>query len=167
MDNIDQINNIMFKQGDIFDSNAQVITNTINTVGVMGAGLAKQFKERFPDMFADYQKRCRRREVRVGRPYLWKPPNREGKWVLNFPTKQHWKSNSRLKWIEEGLCYLLEHYEEWGIKSLAMPALGCDLGGLNWEKQVKPLMVRYLSQMKIPVEIYEPLLAKRTRKKSY
>lgn len=156
--------NITFKYGSIFNSNAQVITNTINTFGVMGAGLAKQFRERFPEMYEDYKEKCRRKEVKVGQPYLWKPQNGDGKWILNFPTKHHWRKKSRLEWIEEGLKYLLEHYEEWGIQSLAMPALGCDLGGLDWESQVKPLMVRYLSQMNIPVEIYEPLPKIRRKK---
>lgn len=148
---------LVLKKGDIFNSTAQVLTNTVNTVGVMGAGLAKRFRERFPEMYEDYKERCRQKEVKVGLPYLWKPPNGEGKWVLNFPTKKSWRGGSRLEWIEQGLKYLLEHYEEWGIQSLAMPALGCDLGGLDWETQVKPLMIRYLSQMNIPVEIYEPL----------
>ncbi len=149
-------NNITFKSGNLFESQMQTFTNTINTVGVMGAGIAKQFKDRFPVMFEDYKQRCQQQEVETGKPYLWKPADAEIAWVLNFPTKQHWRGKSEIEWIEEGLDYLLQHYRQWGIQSLAVPALGCSLGGLKWE-QVKPVMERYLSQMDIPVEIYEPL----------
>lgn len=150
------MSNIIFVQKKLFDSSMQTFTNTINTVGVMGAGIAKQFKARFPDMFEDYKQKCERQEVQTGQPYLWKPADAETAWVLNFPTKQHWRGKSEIQWIEEGLDYLLQHYREWNIQSLAVPALGCSLGGLKWE-QVKPVMEHYLSQMDIPVEIYEPL----------
>lgn len=147
--------NIIFLRADLFDSSTQTLTNTVNTVGIMGAGIAKQFKARFPAMFQDYKARCGRKEIQTGEPYLWKGANGDGTWVLNFPTKRHWRGNSKIEWIEQGLVFLMNHYREWNIRSLAMPALGCSLGGLNWD-QVKPLMVRYLEQMDIPVEIYEP-----------
>jgi len=134
----------------------QTLTNAINTVGDMGAGIAKQFKIRFPVMFADYKQRCEQQKTKTGQPYLWKPADEKTTWVLNFPTKQNWRGKSKIEWIEEGLDYLLQHYRKWGIQSLAVPALGCSLGGLKWE-QVKPVMEHYLSQMDIPVEIYEPL----------
>lgn len=92
----------------------------------------------------------------VGKPYVWKTSNDDIKWVLNFPTKPHWSKKSQLEWVKDGLKHLRKNYKRWGIISLALPALGCSLGGLNWT-QVKPLMEKHLSKLDIPVEIYEPL----------
>lgn len=152
---------VTFVSGDLFGSKAQTLTNAVNIVGVMGAGIAKEFKKRFPEMFKDYQRKCDANEVVVGKPFVWRPNNPDGKWVLNFPTKKHWRGGSKIEWIEEGLEYLIANYEAWGITSLAMPALGCSLGGLDWKK-VKPLMVDRLGRIDIPVEIYAPI-ASRTR----
>ncbi|MGQ9647676.1 MAG: type II toxin-antitoxin system antitoxin DNA ADP-ribosyl glycohydrolase DarG [Thermodesulfobacteriota bacterium] len=139
--------------GDILDSKAQTLVNTVNCVGIMGKGIALKFKERFPDMFNDYVERCNRNEVRLGKPYLFKrltPP-----WILNFPTKGHWRSVSRIEDIIKGLRYLLQHYKEWGIMSLAAPPLGCGQGQLEW-KIVGPTLYRHLNQLDIPVELYAP-----------
>ncbi len=119
----------------------------------MGKGIALQFKDQFPEMFKDYVVACKRKELRPGKPYLYKrlfPP-----WILNFPTKDHWRSVSRMEDIAQGLNYLLEHYKEWGITSLAVPPLGCGHGQLDW-KVVGPTLYRYLSQFDIPVEMYAP-----------
>lgn len=139
--------------GNIFDSRAQTLVNTANTVGVMGKGLALEFRKRFPDMYEDYLRRCRHREVRMGQPYLFKrlvPP-----WILVFPTKQHWRSVSRLADIEAGLLHLKLNYRVWGITSLAVPPLGCGLGQLEWEV-VGPTLYRHLAELDIPVELYAP-----------
>jgi O-acetyl-ADP-ribose deacetylase (regulator of RNase III)/uncharacterized protein YwgA len=139
--------------GDLFDSKAQTLVNTVNCVGVMGKGVALEFKKRLPEMFEDYEQRCRRREVKLGRPYLFKrlvPP-----WILNFPTKDHWRSVANLNAIVEGLRHLLQHYKEWEITSLAVPPLGCGQGQLEW-RVVGPTLYRYLSKMDIPVELYAP-----------
>lgn len=139
--------------GDMFDSKAQTLVNTVNCVGIMGKGVALEFKKRFPDMFDDYARRCEAREVRLGRPYVFKqllPP-----WILNFPTKDHWRSVSRLQDIVEGLRYLQQHYDEWGITSLAVPPLGCGHGQLVW-RVVGPTLYRYLKVLSIPVELYAP-----------
>ncbi|HLG14909.1 MAG TPA: macro domain-containing protein [Blastocatellia bacterium] len=139
--------------GDILESKAQTLINAVNCVGVMGKGIALEFKERFPEMFEDYLTRCERKEVNLGVPYLYKrlfPPQ-----IINFPTKDHWKSVSRLADIECGLQYLLEHYSEWEVTSLAIPPLGCGNGQLEW-KAVGPLIYRYATQMEIPVEMYAP-----------
>jgi O-acetyl-ADP-ribose deacetylase (regulator of RNase III)/uncharacterized protein YwgA len=144
---------ITVKVGDIFESRAQTLTNTVNTVGVMGKGIALGFKQRFPEMFRDYLLRWQHGELKLGRPYLYKqavPP-----WILNFPTKEHWRSAARLDAIEEGLLYLRQHYEEWGIVSLAVPPLGCGEGRLDWTV-VGPRLYRYLSLLNIPVELYAP-----------
>ena len=139
--------------GDILKSKAQTLVNTVNCVGIMGKGIALEFKEQFPDMFDDYVARCNRNEVRLGKPYLYKrltPP-----WILNFPTKGHWRSVSHIEDIVKGLKYLLQHYKEWGITSLAVPPLGCGQGQLEW-KIVGPTLYRFLNQLDIPVELYAP-----------
>jgi len=139
--------------GDIFKSKAQTLINTVNCVGVMGKGIALEFKNRFPGMYDDYVQRCHRGEVRSGVPYLHKtlfPPQ-----IINFPTKGHWKSISRLSDIERGLQHLVEHYREWGVTSLAIPALGCGNGQLEW-RVVGPLIYGYAKEMPIPIELYAP-----------
>ncbi|HRS86274.1 MAG TPA: macro domain-containing protein [Syntrophales bacterium] len=139
--------------GDMFKSQAQTLVNTVNCVGVMGKGVALEFKKRFPDMFEDYVRRCEAKQVRLGRPYLFKrmfPP-----WILNFPTKEHWRSVSRLEDIVQGLRYLQQHYKEWGITSLAVPPLGCGHGQLEW-RVVGPTLYRNLKALDIPVELYAP-----------
>src|SRR3989338_8477362 len=139
--------------GDILQSRAQSLVNTVNCVGIMGKGIALEFKKRFPKMFEDYAERCERGEVKLGVPYLYKtllPPQ-----IINFPTKDHWKSVSRIADIERGMQLLFSQYKEWGITSLAIPPLGCGNGQLEW-KAVGPLIYRYASQMDIPVELYAP-----------
>jgi len=139
--------------GDILKSKAQTLINTVNCVGIMGKGIALEFKKRFPEMFKEYVEKCERKEVKPGVPYLYRslfPPQ-----IVNFPTKDHWKSVSRISDIEHGLQHLLRHYKEWGITSLAVPPLGCGNGQLEW-RAVGPLIFRYVKQMDIPVEMYAP-----------
>ena len=139
--------------GDILQSGAQTLVNTVNCVGIMGKGIALEFKNKFPDMFKDYEDKCKRREVKLGEPYIYITlffPQ-----IVNFPTKDHWKSVSKYNDIEAGLKHLLAHYKEWGIQSLAIPPLGCGNGQLDW-KAVGPLIYRYVKQMAIPVEMYAP-----------
>ena len=140
--------------GNLFDSKAQTLVNTVNCVGVMGKGIALGFKNRFAEMFEEYRLRCARGEVKLGEPYLYK--QLFGPWVLNFPTKDHWRSVSRLCDITDGLRHLKTHFREWGIESLAVPSLGCGNGGLEW-RVVGPLLYRELSQLGIPIEIYAPI----------
>lgn len=139
--------------GDMFSSKAQTLVNTVNCVGIMGKGVALAFKERFPDMFKDYVRLCERKAVRLGEPYLYK--RLTGPWILNFPTKDHWRSVSNLADIVKGLEFLEHHYREWGITSLAVPPLGCGQGGLEW-RVVGPTLYRYFSRLDIPVELYAP-----------
>ncbi len=139
--------------GDIFQSNAQTLINTVNCVGIMGKGIALEFKKRFPEMFKDYVQRCERKEVKPGVPYLFKslfPPQ-----IVNFPTKDHWKSVSRVADIEHGIGQLMAHYKEWGITSLAIPPLGCGNGQLEW-RVIGPLIYKYAGKLAIPVEMYAP-----------
>ena len=141
--------------GDLFESGRSTLVNAVNCHGVMGAGIALEFKRRFPAMFADYRRRCRQGEVRLGRPYLWRPEDGVGPSVLNFPTKDHWRDPSHLEAIVDGLAWLRSHYRELGVASLAVPALGCGHGGLRWEN-VRPVLVQALSELAIPVSIYGP-----------
>jgi len=139
--------------GDIFRSTAQTLVNTVNCVGVMGKGIALEFRKRFPAMYDDYVRRCANGGVELGKPYLFRGP--ELPWVLLFPTKQHWRSVSRLDDIVRGLRYLEAHVQEWGITSLAVPPLGCGLGQLEW-RVVGPTLHRGLQRLAIPVELYAP-----------
>ena len=139
--------------GDLFESKVQTLVNTVNCVGVMGKGVALGFKTRFPDMYEDYVARCKAGKVKLGEPYLYRrliPP-----WILNFPTKEHWRSVARIQDIVRGLRYLKGYYEDWGITSLAVPPLGCGEGQLEW-RVVGPTLYRHLSELKIPVELYAP-----------
>lgn len=140
----------------LFDSNSQTLVNTVNCVGVMGKGIAKEFKARYPEMFKEYNTICNNNELKVGKPYVWKSKSK--KWVLNFPTKCHYKDGSKIEWIEDGLKYFKDHYKEWGITSIAFPALGCSNGGLDWNV-VLPIMKKYLGDIKdIEIEIYQPYI---------
>jgi O-acetyl-ADP-ribose deacetylase (regulator of RNase III) len=141
--------------GDLFASGCSTFVNAVNCRGVMGAGIAAEFKRRYPAMFADYCCRCERGEVRLGRPYLWQAPEGALPSVLNFPTKDDWREGSRLTSIADGLVHLRRHYREWGVVSLAVPALGCGRGGLGWD-DVRLLLVEYLSTFDIPVLVYAP-----------
>lgn len=139
--------------GNMFSSDAQTLVNTVNCVGIMGKGVALEFKKRFPAMFEDYARRCDRKAVKLGEPYLYEDEN--GVKILNFPTKDHWRSASRISDIERGLTHLVEHYERWGITSMAMPPLGCGNGGLEWA-EVGPLIYRKLHRLPIDIEVYAP-----------
>ncbi|TAK20437.1 MAG: Appr-1-p processing protein [Chloroflexota bacterium] len=144
---------IEMKSGDLFRSPAQTLVNTVNLVGVMGRGIALEFRKQFPDMYSDYVERCARRQLRMGEPYVY--VRSESPWILNFPTKAHWRSNSALSDIVAGLDHLEHHYRDWGVESLAVPPLGCGNGGLDW-RVVGPTIRRHLERLAIPVEIYEP-----------
>ena len=137
--------------GNIFDSAMLTIVNPVNCVGVMGKGLALQYKLRYPEMFTDYRRKCAIGILRPGKPYLYRLDN--GASILNFPTKLHWRDHSRLIDIENGLDCLITNYRKWGITSIAVPPLGCGCGGLNWN-EVRKLMTDRLNQLEIPVEIY-------------
>jgi O-acetyl-ADP-ribose deacetylase (regulator of RNase III) len=139
--------------GDLFESRAQTLVNTVNCVGVMGKGVAEQFKLRFPAMFDDYKSRTDRKAVRLGEPYLYR--DQLGAQIINFPTKDHWRSPSRIADIERGLDYLATHVAEWKIASMALPPLGCGNGGLEWS-EVGPLIYSKLHGLPIDVEVYAP-----------
>jgi len=139
---------ITYLKGDLFKSPAKILVNTVNTVGVMGKGVALEFKKQYPEMFYRYKQLCEKDELNIGGLFLWK---KEKKWVLLFPTKVHWRNPSKLEYVEEGLKKFAENWDKLGADSIAFPRLGCGNGGLDW-KDVQPLMERYLKS--IPLEIY-------------
>lgn len=141
------------KKGNLLESQAHTLVNTVNTVGVMGKGIALEFKKRFPDMFKDYEARCEAGLVRLGEPYLYR--TLIAPWIINFPTKGHWRAVSRLDDIEQGLRYLAGHLAGWGVESLAVPPLGCGHGQLEWAV-VGPTIYRHLDRLEVPVELYAP-----------
>ena len=146
-------NNITVINGNIFNTKAQTIVNTVNCVGVMGKGIALVFKLRYPSMFEQYQKYCKQNLIAVGKLWIYKgePTN---PWVLNFPTKTHWKLPSEYEYIEKGLQNFVDTYKEKGITSIAFPLLGANNGGLDKDK-IMETMLHYLSKCDIPIEIYQ------------
>jgi O-acetyl-ADP-ribose deacetylase (regulator of RNase III) len=143
---------LIFTVGNLFNSKAQTLVNTVNCAGVMGKGVALEFKKRFPEMFEEYHTQCLNGRVMPGVLIVYKKSN---PWVLNFPTKEHWKGKSKLTYINQGLQALKTNYQVWNITSLAMPALGCGLGGLDWQ-DVRPLIEKYLADVEMDIEVYEP-----------
>lgn len=136
----------------IFDSQCQTIVNTINCVGVMGKGIALEMKKRYPEMFDKYKDYCDKGLIDVGKLWLYK--HSDEKWILNFPTKKHWKNKSEYEYIESGMIKFLETYKERGIKTIAFPMLGCSNGGLDKDIVIQ-IMTKYLIQCTdLIVEIY-------------
>lgn len=141
---------IHYLEGDIFRSPAQVITNAVNTMGVMGKGVALEFKNRYPDMFAAYRTACEQKLLTIGKLMLWQAADYR---ILLFPTKENWRNPSKIEYIEAGLDKFARAYEGKNIRSVAFPCLGCGNGGLDWEA-VRPLMENYLGGLPIPVYVY-------------
>jgi len=134
-------------KGNILDADVEALVNTVNTVGVMGKGVALQFKIAFPQMFKEYQKACKLGQVKIGKMYVYQNnPNSNPKFIINFPTKIHWKQDSDLEFIREGLKSLLEVIKSNNIKSIALPPLGCGMGGLNWI-EVLPLIQQSFKEL--------------------
>ncbi len=144
---------MIVKIGNIFESKAQTLVNTVNCVGVMGKGVALEFKKRYPAMFQEYVSLCKKGEVLPGKPYYYS--DLSGVSIINFPTKNHWRSPSKLSYIVDGLIWFRDHYQQYKIQSVAFPPLGCGNGGLSWEL-VGPLMYRMLKDIPIEIEIYAP-----------
>lgn len=147
------MNNVEIIKGNIFNTKCQTVVNTVNCVGVMGKGIALVFKLRYPSMFEKYQEICKNRLLDIGKLWLYKGAENDP-WVLNFPTKKHWKFPSEYSYVEKGLQKFVDSYKEKGIESIAFPLLGANNGGLEHDK-VMDIMVNYLSKCDIPVEIYE------------
>lgn len=141
---------IEYIEGNIFNSPAQVIVNTVNTVGVMGKGIALEFKNRYPQMFEKYKTACEKHMLTIGKLMLVSAPDHM---LLLFPTKENWRYPSKLSYIEQGLKCFCDNYAQRGITSVAFPKLGCGNGELDWN-EVRPLMERYLKDLPIDIYIY-------------
>lgn len=142
---------LKYGSGDIILSEAEVIVNPVNCVGVAGAGLALHFKNKFPDNYEFYRAACASRNMNIGKVLFYKYGKKK---IINFPTKTHWKLPSKLEYIQTGLHNLREVIQEEKIKSIAVPALGCGLGGLNWDV-VKHMIDHTLSPI-VELYLYEP-----------
>ena len=151
------INMIHFKQGNILEANVEALVNTVNTVGIMGKGIALAFKREFPENYKIYKKACNNKELKIGDLLVTQTGRSTPKYIINFPTKQHWRSRSKIEYIEKGMEKLVEVIKERDIQSIAIPPLGCGNGGLNW-KDVKPVILEGLESVKNSTEIilYEP-----------
>lgn len=143
---------ISYTVGNIFDSDCYALVNPVNCVGVMGAGLAAQFRNRYPEMFWDYQEVC---SLGLLKPGLIHSYDENNKLIINFPTKDHWKDKSLIQYIDSGLETLIGYVQRNKVDSIAIPPLGCGLGGLDW-KVVKPKIENAANKMNIRVVIYEP-----------
>ena len=137
-------------KGNIFTSQCQTIVNTVNCVGVMGAGIALECRLRYPEMFERYVELCREKHIDIGKLWLSKPGD---KWILNFPTKKHWKYPSKIEYLHAGLQKFSVSYAARGITSIAFPMLGADRGGIP-QNQSMDLMLSYLEDLPIEIEIY-------------
>lgn len=166
---------ITLAKGDMFYSSMQTFTISVNIKGIMGKGLASRTKYQFPDAYVQYQDDCKNKKLKIGKPTLYKRDIRieeeladdatqlgekilqnGSRWFLFLPTKGDWRNDSNIEDIEKSMQWLLKNYEKEGIKSIALPALGCGLGKLRWQ-EVGPMMCRYLSKMDIPSSIYLPM----------
>ncbi len=148
---------IIFRQGNLLEADVDAVVNTVNTVGVMGKGIALMFKERYPDNFTAYQAACKGGRIQVGHMFVTETGELSGpRWIINFPTKQHWRNPSRLEWITTGLEDLARVARETGIRSLALPPLGCGNGGLDWLK-VRPLIESLAARLpEVEIVAFEP-----------
>lgn len=153
---------ITYKTGDIFKDSANILVNPVNTQGVMGAGLARKFKLKYPEMYRAYKDMCDSGELhKYGNVHLW--AGQSYPFILNFPTKNNWRDPSTLELIEEGLKTTVKYLNFWtrrfstnnAPRSIAFPKLGSGLGKLDWETDVKPLMEKYLNDVDCDVRIYE------------
>ena len=148
---------IEYKNGDILREDVEAIVNTVNCVGIMGRGLALQFKNKFPQNFKEYQLACTKKEVQLGKMFVHQTGQLiNPKYIINFPTKGHWKQNSKIEDISNGLDDLTTIIEKYSIKSIAIPPLGSGLGGLDWN-QVKKLIEEKLKNINCTVILFEPL----------
>lgn len=145
--------------GNLFNSNAEALVNAVNCVGVMGKGIALQFKQKFPaEYFKAYKIACQNGELAIGKVQIFelKNTNTNPNFIINFPTKNHWREPSKIEYIESGLRSLVEAIEQYKIKSIAMPALGCGLGGLDYKK-VKPLIEKaFVNLPKVEALLFRP-----------
>jgi len=147
---------ITFTHGNLLEARAEALVNTVNTVGVMGKGIALMFKERFAENFRRYAAACKVKEVRTGKMFITDVHELDGpRWIVNFPTKQHWRGDSKIEWIIEGLLDLRRFLIENKVKSIAIPPLGAGAGGLDWA-EVRPKIEEALKGLDTEIIVFEP-----------
>lgn len=146
---------IKFVKGNILEAKVEAIVNPVNCEGYMGKGLALQVKQQYPKTFNDYSVVCKEGQLKIGQVHYYKENE---KIIINFPTKYKWRSNSKLSYITDGLPELIDLIKKLNIKSIAIPPLGCGLGGLKWD-EVKNVLLKYLVNISdtLDIFIYEPL----------
>jgi O-acetyl-ADP-ribose deacetylase (regulator of RNase III) len=144
-------------QGDLLKQDVEALVNAVNCVGVMGRGIALQFQRAFPENFRVYESACKRSEFRPGSMLVFETDLlKNPRYVINFPTKRHWRDKSRLTDIESGLVALVAEVKRLGIRTIALPALGCGLGGLEW-LDVRPRIEKAFSAVpEVHVWLFEP-----------
>lgn len=159
---------ITFTQGNLLEADVEAVVNTVNTVGIMGKGIALMFKEQFPDNYEAYARACSTGGVKIGTMFVTESTELFGpRWIINFPTKTHWRVKTRVEWIEEGMKDLVRTVREKNIRSIAIPPLGCGNGGLDWH-ELRPVIVSAFEEIEnLNTIIYEPAsqyqnVAKRT-----
>lgn len=148
---------VTIKSGDLLKANSDAIVNTVNCVGIMGKGIALQFKQRWPENFKAYADACDHKEIEPGKMFIydfgeWGKP----RFIINFPTKAHWREDSKIEYIENGLRDLVLQVERLGIKSIALPPLGCGNGGLDWHVVKRLVLDAFRSHTQIQVDLFEP-----------
>ena len=144
-------------EGDILKQDAEALVNTVNCVGVMGRGIALQFRKAFPENYKAYAAACKRDEVRIGHMFVYETGGFYPRYIINFPTKQHWKGKSRIEYIQRGLEDLLREIDERNIQSIAIPPLGAGLGGLDWTEVKQEIQAAFANKPTVTVYLYEPV----------
>jgi O-acetyl-ADP-ribose deacetylase (regulator of RNase III) len=148
---------ISYTQGNLLDARVDALVNTVNTVGVMGKGIALMFKERFDRNFNLYAAACKAKQVKVGQMFVTETGELDGpKWIINFPTKDHWRGDSKLEWVETGLQDLRRVLQERQIRSVAIPPLGAGNGGLDWPTVKARIHAALADMQEVDVVVYEP-----------
>ncbi len=149
---------INYKVGDLFNDTAEAVVNTVNCVGVMGRGIALQFKKYYPENFEIYRTKCRRGEMIPGRVFVFEINSFiNPKYIINFPTKRHWREASRIEDIESGLIDLVRVVKRYDIKSIAIPPLGSGLGGLDWSLVKSKIETAFVYTKDVKINVYEPI----------
>lgn len=149
---------IEFRRNNLLAADAEALVNSVNTVGVMGKGIALQFKKKFPGNFKEYESACKQGQVTVGKVFTVKLDSLTNpSYIINFPTKKHWREDSKLEYVERGLEDLVSEIRRLNLTSIAIPPLGCGNGGLSWEREVRPLIEEALAQVpEVNACVYEP-----------
>lgn len=151
---------INYKQGNLLEAPAEALVNTVNVVGVMGKGIALMFKESFPENYRLYEAACKAGEVELGKMFVTREKDLvDDRWIINFPTKKHWRHPSKVEWIREGLSDLVRVIRQKGIRSIALPPLGCGNGGLEWTQVRREIETALVELDDVEILVFEPVNA--------